>query len=145
MLLVHPRKRSGTLRLVWDEPTRRETEHVVGKIPPLVGTDLSGLFRPDGQFDGPTHPVLFGHGPDPDDRKFAALAAAAGAVLLTNDRHLLDGRPHPGLVVLTPGEFVHLNPSGSSDPRERSRLCAAVTCVVFEPDRPPYPLTQPTR
>lgn len=43
---------------------------------------------------------------DPVECKFAALAAAAGAVLLTNDRHLLDGGPHPGLAVPTPGEFV---------------------------------------
>ncbi|QDU23563.1 PIN domain-containing protein [Urbifossiella limnaea] len=40
--------RAGTLRLVWDEATRREPEHVVGKIPPLSGTDLSEFFRPDG-------------------------------------------------------------------------------------------------
>jgi uncharacterized protein len=98
--------RAGTLRLVWDEATRRETEHVVGKIPPLSGADLSGLFLPGGRHDGPTDPRAFGFIPDPADRKFAALAAATGAVLVTNDRHLLDGRPHPGVVVLTPGEFA---------------------------------------
>jgi hypothetical protein len=89
--------RSGTLRLVWDEPTRSETEYVVGKSPPLAGTNLADLFRPDGQFDGPTHPELFEPIADPADRKFAALAAAAGAVLLTNDRHLLADRPHGGV------------------------------------------------
>jgi predicted nucleic acid-binding protein len=98
--------RAGALRLVWDESTRRETEHVVRAIPPLAGTDLSDLFRPDGRYDGPTSPGAFGHVPDPDDRKFAALAAVAGVVLLTNDRHPLNGRPHPGLVVLTPVEFI---------------------------------------
>jgi hypothetical protein len=91
---------------VWDEATRRETEHVVGKIPPPAGTDLAGLFLPDGRHDGPTDPHAFGFIPDSADRKFAALAAATGAVLVTNDRHLLDGRPHPGLVVLTPVEFA---------------------------------------
>ncbi|MDB5310858.1 MAG: hypothetical protein JWO38_5060, partial [Gemmataceae bacterium] len=98
--------RAGRLRLVWDEPTRRETEHVVRTIPPLRSTDLSDLFGPDGRYDGPTHPEQFGFIPDPDDRKFAALAAATGAVLVTRDRHLLHGRPHPGLAVLTPGELV---------------------------------------
>jgi predicted nucleic acid-binding protein len=98
--------RAGTLRLVWDEATRREAEYVVGKIPPLVGTDLSDLFLPGGRHDGPTDPHAFGFIPDSADRKFAALAAATGAVLVTNDRHLLDGRPHPGLVVLTPVEFA---------------------------------------
>jgi hypothetical protein len=53
--------RAGTLRLVWGEPTRRETEHVVGKIPPLAGTDLSDLFRPEGRYAGPTHPGQFEH------------------------------------------------------------------------------------
>jgi predicted nucleic acid-binding protein len=98
--------RAGGLRLVWNASTRRETESIVGKIPPLAGTDLSDLSRPNGRYDGPTRPDAFASVPDPDDRKFAALAAATGAVLLTRDRHLLDGRPHSEVVVLTPGEFV---------------------------------------
>lgn len=98
--------RAGTLRLVWDGPTRRETEHVVGKIPPLRGSDLSPYFRSDTRYDGPTRHDQFDFIPDPADRKFAALAAATGAVLVTSDRHLLDGRPHSGVVILTPGEFV---------------------------------------
>jgi uncharacterized protein len=98
--------RAGTLRLVWDEATRRETEYVVGSIPPLRGTDLSAYFDPAARYDGPTSLDEFDHVPDPSDRKFAALAAAAGAVLVTSDRHLLDGRPHPGVEILTPAEFV---------------------------------------
>ena len=100
--------RAGSVRLVWDGPTRRETEHVVRKIPPLAGTDLSGLFRPEDRHDGPADPDRFGSVPDPADRKFAALAAATGAVLLTRDRHLLAGRPHHGVEVLTPNEFLRL-------------------------------------
>ena len=53
-----------------------------------------------------TDPDAFDFIPDRADRKFAALAAATGAVLVTSDRHLLDGRPHSGVVILTPGEFV---------------------------------------
>ena len=98
--------RAGVLGLVWDEVTRRETEHVVGKIPPLRGTDLSEYFLPAGRYEGRTDPDTFDSIPDPADRKFAALAAATGAVLVTSDRHLLVGRPHPGVEVLTPGEFV---------------------------------------
>ena len=98
--------RAGTPRIVWDEPTRQEAERVIRATPPLSGTDLSDLFRPDGRYDGPTQPEAFDSIPDPADRKFAALAAATGAVLLTNDRHLLNGRPHLGVVALTPGEFV---------------------------------------
>ena len=98
--------RAGIVWLVWDEATRRETEHVVGNIPPLRGTDLSAFFTSDARYDGPTDPEAFEFIPDPADRKFAALAAATEAVLVTSDRHLLDGRPHPGVEVLTPAEFV---------------------------------------
>lgn len=98
--------RAGTLRLVWDGPTRQETEHVVGRIPPLRGSDLSAYFSSDTRYYGPTRPDQFDFIPDPADRKFTALAAATGAVLVTSDRHLLDGRPHSGVVILTPGEFV---------------------------------------
>ena len=98
--------RAGTLRLVWDEATRRETEHVVVKIPPLRGTDLAVFFVPGSRYDGLSYPDQFNHVPDPADRKFAALTAATGAVLVTSDRHLLDGRPHPGVEILTPTEFV---------------------------------------
>lgn len=98
--------------------TRRETEHVVGSIPPLRGTDLSVFFTSYGRYDGPTNPDTFDFIPDPADRKFAALAAAAGAVLVTSDRHLLDGRPHPGVEILTPTEFAERagrRQSGPSD------------------------------
>jgi uncharacterized protein len=98
--------RAGTLRLVWDEATRRETEFIVGKIPPLRGTDLSAFFTSDSRYDGLTDPDAFDFIPDPADRKFVALAAATGAVLVTSDRHLLDGRPHSGVMILTPSEFV---------------------------------------
>jgi predicted nucleic acid-binding protein len=109
--------RAGTLRLVWDDATRRETEYILGNIPPLAGIDPSELFRPEGRYDGPTHPDQFDFIPDPADRKFAALAAAAGAVLLTNDRHLLNGRPHSGMVVLTPGKFARRIGCGRGGPR----------------------------
>jgi predicted nucleic acid-binding protein len=109
--------RAGTVRLAWDDPTRRETEAVVRTIPPLTGTELSGLFRPECRYDVPTRHEEFGFIPDPADRKFAALARAAGAELLTNDRHLLADRPHPGLVILTPGEFVRRVRTVSADGR----------------------------
>jgi predicted nucleic acid-binding protein len=98
--------RAGSLRLVWDDATRREVEYILGKIPPLSGADLSGLFRQEDRYGGPTRLEEFDDIPDPADRKFATLAAAAGAVLLTRDRHLLIGRPRGGPVILTPAESV---------------------------------------
>jgi predicted nucleic acid-binding protein len=56
-----------------------------------TGAD-SKAFRPEWKYTGATGPDAFGEVEDPDDRKFAALAAASGAVLVTNDRHLLAHR-----------------------------------------------------
>jgi predicted nucleic acid-binding protein len=100
--------REGSLRMVWNEATRRETLRILHKIPPLRSMDLAGMFREDDRFDGPTHPEAFGGVPDPDDRKFIALAAASGATLLTSDDHLLAGRDRSPVLILTPGEFVRL-------------------------------------
>ena len=95
----------GRLRLVWDDATRREIEHILQQIPPLRGQDVSQLFRPADRFTAPTHPEHFAFVADPDDRKFAALAHAAGAVLITNDEHLLRHRERMGVAVVTPSAF----------------------------------------
>lgn len=100
------RIRRGALRLVWDDATRDETEHIVGKIPPLARSPILDVFRPDGRFDGATDPAAFAHVADPDDRKFAALAAAAGAVLVTMDEHLLAGRDRAAVRIATPHELI---------------------------------------
>ena len=97
----------GRLGLVWDRETRRETETVVRRIPRLDWGRFAPLFGDDGEFAGTVEPERFGHVEDPGDRKFAALAAA-GAVLVTNDRGLLAAshRGRDGLRVVTPSEFV---------------------------------------
>ena len=43
---------------------------------------------------------------DPDDRKFAALSAAAKRPLVTNDNHLLADRNIIGIDALTPRAFL---------------------------------------
>jgi uncharacterized protein len=97
--------KQGQVRMVWNDATRREIEHIIGKIPPLRARADGRLFRPADQFTGPTHPERFAFIPDPDDRKFAALADAAGAALISNDEHLLAHRDRMAVPVLTPGEF----------------------------------------
>lgn len=97
--------RQGELRMVWNDATRREIERIVHRIPPLRSQSVTELFRPSDRFTGPTHPERFSEIPDPDDRKFAALADAAGAVLISNDDHLLGYRDRRHPAVLTPGEF----------------------------------------
>lgn len=95
----------GRLRLVWNEATRRETRAVLKQIPPLSWERWAGLFRREDRFEGETHPSRFHYVADPDDRKFAALAAAAAATLVTNDEHLLVHRGRPDLTIRTPADF----------------------------------------
>jgi predicted nucleic acid-binding protein len=101
--------RKGALRMVWNAATRREIERIVAQIPPLRAYAVADLFRAADEFTGPTHPQHFADIPDPDDRKFAALAHAAGAVLISSDEHLL-GRGRAGLTVLTPQVFRGMMP-----------------------------------
>ncbi|MHB0857688.1 MAG: PIN domain-containing protein [Anaerolineae bacterium] len=104
------RLRDGEWLLVWDHPTRRETETILSRIPPLAGRSLTDLFRREGEWSGPTDPAAFSVVEDADDRKFAALAAAADAVLVTNDEHLLAHRGRLGIAVRTPRELLREHP-----------------------------------
>jgi uncharacterized protein len=96
----------GELTMVWNEATRREIERIVHQIPPLRSQAVEQLFHPEARFADPTHPERFAEIPDPDDRKFAALADASGAILISNDEHLLGYRDRTNLTVLTPSEFL---------------------------------------
>jgi putative PIN family toxin of toxin-antitoxin system len=97
--------KQGQVRMLWNDATRREIERITQQIPPLRTHNLVDLFRPEDRFTAATHPDRFADIPDPDDRKFAALAQAAGAVLISNDEHLLGQRGRSDLTVLTPGAF----------------------------------------
>lgn len=95
--------RAGRLRMAWNDATREEIEHILGKIPPLRRRDWSSLFRADDRVTAPTFPARFAIVPDPDDRVFAALAAAADAVLVSNDAHLLDCADRLDVPVMSSG------------------------------------------
>ena len=75
------------------------------KIPPLRAQPVARFFSPKNRFTGATHCERFAFVSDPDDRKFAALADAAGAALISNDDHLLDHRDRMNVAVLTPSDF----------------------------------------
>ena len=100
------RAREGRLVVVWNEATRRETRAVLRRIPPISWEEVEDVFGEAGRFDGPTDPDDFEAVPDPTDRKFAALAAAARVPVVSSDRDLLAGRPHPGADVLEPAEAL---------------------------------------
>ena len=45
--------RQGRFRLIWNEPTRRETEIIVRRIPRLDWASIADLFQPEAEFAGP--------------------------------------------------------------------------------------------
>jgi predicted nucleic acid-binding protein len=98
--------RDGRLRMVWDDATHAEIEHVIRQIPRLSWTRIADLFRPEDRFGGPTHPEKFGFVLDPADRKFAALADAVQAPLVTSDAGLLNAAGQMLVPVLKPSEFA---------------------------------------
>jgi predicted nucleic acid-binding protein len=100
------RVREGRLRMAWNEATRGEIERIVRKIPPLSNAVLEGVFLDAERGPANTGAERYGFVPDPEDRKFAALAEAVGAVLVTLDAHLLDVRDRLGVPVLRPGDLA---------------------------------------
>jgi hypothetical protein len=92
--------------MVWDNATRAEIEHVMRQIPRLSWNGIADLFRAEDRFGGSTHPEAFGFVPDPADRKFAALADAAQAPLVTSDAGLLNAGGRMAVRVLKPSEFA---------------------------------------
>src|SRR5215469_9068029 len=74
--------RERRFQLVWNEPIRREIEFVLRRIPRLGWDNFADLFRPAGEFTRPADAHDFTFIEDPDDRKFAALAAAAKVPLV---------------------------------------------------------------
>jgi predicted nucleic acid-binding protein len=98
--------REGRFRLIWNGPTRRETEMILRRIPRLDWERIADLFRPDGEFTGPVDPEAFAAIEDPDDRKFAALSAAARAPLVTSDKPVLAQSGAVGIEALSPTAFL---------------------------------------
>jgi putative PIN family toxin of toxin-antitoxin system len=95
----------GQIEMVWNEATRREARQVLQQIPPLSWDRIEALFKRRSEFKGET-PGSFPLVHDPDDRKYAALAAASGATLITNDNDLLRVRASLDTGVMTPKEFM---------------------------------------
>src|SRR5947207_15903684 len=92
--------REGRFRLIWNQPSRRETEMILRRIPRLDWQKAADLFRPEGEFTGPVDPAAFTAIGDPDDRKFAALAAAANVPLVTSDQLVLAQRGKIGIEIV---------------------------------------------
>ena len=98
--------RERRFRLIWNHPTRSETEMILLRIPRLDWQKVADLFRPEDEFTGPADPAAFTVIADPDDRKFAALSAAAKAPLVTSDKLVLAQRDNIGIEIATPRDFL---------------------------------------
>lgn len=98
--------RAGRLSLMWNEDTRRESRADVEQIPPLSWDRFAGLFGEGGHYAGRVNPETVDHVSDPDDRKFAALAGAMDAALVTTDDDLLGSRERGHVLILTSDEFL---------------------------------------
>lgn len=97
---------AGELRLIWDEPTRRETEALIRRIPPISWEGVRHLFVEANRCSVERKPDDFASVPDPEDRKFAALASSSRATLITLDRHLLGAGLGGICRVRTPRDFL---------------------------------------
>jgi putative PIN family toxin of toxin-antitoxin system len=97
--------KAGQLRMVWSDATRREIERIMHQIPPLRNYPIAELFDPINHITDLPAVDQFQVIPDPDDRKFAALAQAAEAILISNDEHLLGYQAQLEVTVMTPGAF----------------------------------------
>jgi predicted nucleic acid-binding protein len=107
----------GRCRMVWHRMTRRETERVLRRIPPLDWQRFAPLFRPEWEHRAELDLTQFGAIEDPDDRKFAALAAATQSVLVSQDDHLLARRDELPVRVLRPSESLAELMDGEPDAR----------------------------
>ena len=102
--------RKGRFRLIWNHPTRSETEMILRRIPRLDWQKVADLFRPEEEFTGPANPADFSMIADPDDRKFAALSAAANVPLVTSDKLVLAQRGKIRIEIVTPRDFLARHP-----------------------------------
>ena len=110
--------RQGRCRMIWHRTTRRETERVLRRVPPLDWQRFAPLFRPEWEHPAELDLTPLGAIEDPDDRTFAALAAATQSVLISNDDHLLARRDQLPIGVLKPSEFLaELMRAGADDRR----------------------------
>jgi hypothetical protein len=93
--------------MVWHESTRKESAYIINKIPPLNWDIFAGLYRPEQEWKDDLSINSVTMMVDPEDRKFAALALDTGAVLVSNDDHILEWRGRiEGVEISRPGEAV---------------------------------------
>lgn len=102
--------RAGRLRHVWHDRTLAETRRILVQVPRLGWEPVAALFTEEGHYHGPIAPEApaFAIIPDPHDRKYAALAAATGAMVATGDDDLLGVRKALSVTIRRPSELLRI-------------------------------------
>ena len=103
--------REHRLHMVWHQRTRKETQFIVGKIPPLSWEAIADLFHPDSEYKGELPLDAYDYISDAEDRKFAALCHITQTPLITMDRELLAARDVQSLPIVSPHEYLELEAS----------------------------------
>jgi predicted nucleic acid-binding protein len=107
--------RQGRLRAVWSQAIRSEYKRTIERIRVLNWPSFEELLTPEACFEsGNLHEEGLEAIVDPEDRKFAALARATGAVLVTADDHLLSVRNQIDIDIRKPSEIMRSDWSGRS-------------------------------
>ncbi|HEV2107178.1 MAG TPA: putative toxin-antitoxin system toxin component, PIN family [Thermomicrobiales bacterium] len=96
----------GSVALIWNDATLREIEKIIRRIPKLAWEDFARLFQDEHKYTHQAPEGDFLQIEDPDDRKFAALAQATQAVLISIDDHLLSQRANLDIRIMRPSEFL---------------------------------------
>jgi predicted nucleic acid-binding protein len=100
---------AGRLSLVWHARTQAEARRILTRVPRLGWAPVAALFRAEDEHPAPldTEAAVFAIIPDAADRKFAALAMATGAVVVSADDDLLGVRDHLPVAVRRPREMLY--------------------------------------
>ena len=108
--------RDRRVRLVWNGETLAETRTLMRRIPPVSFEAVEDLFEDSHRAEDGLDTSGFCSVSDPDDRKFAALAAFSGATLVSLDAHLLEAARRGDYLACTPSAFLRSEKPRSDPP-----------------------------
>ena len=103
----------GAVSVMWHQKIRAEAELITGKISssvPGVTIELDKIFKKENEIK--EIPEIEGGSEDPEDNKFLACAIASeAAMIVSNDKHLLDLKIFEGIPIYTSGSAIKtINP-----------------------------------
>ncbi len=98
--------KNNKVQFIWNPDTKDETKYILKKIPVIKWDRFKDIFKPEYEFTKKVTDKKFTEIQDHSDRKFANLAYASTAVLITSDQHFLNVRSQLPVKVLTSSEYI---------------------------------------